>query len=116
VITVVATQALGDRATYSNYGDGVLVSAPGGEENVHSVEDATSRGMIISTWINPSKAEDYMLAQGTSMAAPVVSGIIALMYSMQPSKKRSRKDAFSDDESSDFKPDESSDFEAEPDP
>lgn len=85
MITVVATQALGDRATYSNYGDGVLVSAPGGEENVHSAEDATSRGMIISTWINPSKVEDYMLAQGTSMAAPVVSGIVALMYSMQPS-------------------------------
>jgi len=31
---------------------------------------------------------------------------------MQPSKKRSRKDAFSDDESPDFEPDESSDFEA----
>jgi hypothetical protein len=35
---------------------------------------------------------------------------------MQPSKKRTRKDAFSDDESSDFKANESSDFEAEPDP
>lgn len=84
VITVVATQALGDRANYSNYGDGVLISAPGGEENFHLAEDATSRGMIISTWINPSKAEDYILNQGTSMAAPVVSGIVALMYSMQP--------------------------------
>jgi serine protease len=84
VITVVATQALGDRANYSNYGDGVLISAPGGEENFHSVEDATSRGMIISTWINPSNVEDYILSQGTSMAAPVVSGIVALMYSMQP--------------------------------
>jgi serine protease len=84
VITVVASQALGDRASYSNYGDGVLISAPGGEENFHSAEDATSRGMIISTWINPSKVEDYILSQGTSMAAPVVSGIVALMYSMQP--------------------------------
>jgi serine protease len=84
VITVVASQALGDRANYSNYGDGVLISAPGGEENFHSAEDATSRGMIISTWINPSKVEDYILSQGTSMAAPVVSGIVALMYSMQP--------------------------------
>jgi serine protease len=84
VITVGATQALGDRANYSNYGDGVLISAPGGEENAHSAEDANSRGMIVSTWINPSNVEDYILNQGTSMAAPVVSGIVALMYSMQP--------------------------------
>jgi serine protease len=84
VITVVATQALGDRATYSNYGPGSLLSAPGGQENSHSAEDVSSKGMIITTSINPAGAEDYILTQGTSMAAPVVSGIVALMYSMQP--------------------------------
>jgi serine protease len=84
VITVVATQALGDRATYSNYGDGVLISAPGGEFNVGSTESPDSRGGIISSWIDTSNLPAYRLSEGTSMAAPVVSGIVALMYSMQP--------------------------------
>jgi serine protease len=84
VITVVATQALGDRATYSNYGTGVLISAPGGEFNVGSTESPDSRGGIISSWIDSSNLPAYRLSEGTSMAAPVVSGIVALMYSMQP--------------------------------
>ena len=84
VITVVATQSLGDRATYSNYGDGVLISAPGGEFNVGSTESPDSRGGIISSWIDASNLPAYRLSEGTSMAAPVVSGIVALMYSMQP--------------------------------
>ena len=84
VITVVATQALGDRATYSNYGTGVLISAPGGEFNVGSTESPDSRGGIISSWIDTGNSQSYRLSEGTSMAAPVVSGIVALMYSMQP--------------------------------
>jgi serine protease len=84
VITVVATQSLGDRATYSNYGTGVLISAPGGEFNVGSTESPDSRGGIISSWIDSSNLPAYRLSEGTSMAAPVVSGIVALMYSMQP--------------------------------
>jgi serine protease len=84
VITVVATQSLGDRATYSNYGDGVMISAPGGEFNVGSTESPDSRGGIISSWIDTSNLPAYRLSEGTSMAAPVVSGIVALMYSMQP--------------------------------
>ena len=84
VITVVATQSLGDRATYSNYGDGVLISAPGGEFNIGSTESPDSRGGIISSWIDASNLPAYRLSEGTSMAAPVVSGIVALMYSMQP--------------------------------
>lgn len=84
VITVVATQALGDRATYSNYGTGVLISAPGGEFNIGSTESPDSRGGIISSWIDTSNLPAYRLSEGTSMAAPVVSGVVALMYSMQP--------------------------------
>lgn len=84
VITVVATQALGDRATYSNYGVGSLLSAPGGEFNIGSTESPDSRGGIISSWVDASNLPDYRLSEGTSMAAPVVSGIVALMYSMHP--------------------------------
>ena len=85
VVAVVATQAAGDRASYSNYGEGVLISAPGGEFNTGSTESPESRGGIISSWIDATNLPTYRLSEGTSMAAPVVSGIVALMYSMQPS-------------------------------
>ena len=84
VITVVATQALGDRAAYSNYGVGTLLSAPGGEFNIGSTESPESRGGIISTSVDSANLPSYRLSEGTSMAAPIVSGIVALMYSMQP--------------------------------
>lgn len=84
VVTVVATQSLGDRATYSNFGEGSFIAAPGGEQNVGSTEAPESRGMIISAGIDESSVPTYRLSEGTSMAAPVVSGIVALMYSMQP--------------------------------
>lgn len=87
VIAVVATQSLGDRATYSNFGTEVLLSAPGGEFSIGSTESPESRGGIISSWVDPSNLPDYRLSEGTSMATPVVSGIVALMYSMQPSIK-----------------------------
>jgi serine protease len=84
VVTVVATQSLGDRASYSNYGEGSLVSAPGGEFTIGSEEAPESRGGIISSWVDEANLPTYRLSEGTSMAAPVVSGIVALMYSMQP--------------------------------
>ena len=79
VITVVATQALGDRATYSNFGSGTLLSAPGGEFNIGSTESPDSRGGIISSWVDSANLPSYRLSEGTSMATPVVSGIVALM-------------------------------------
>lgn len=84
VITVAATQARGDRATYSNFGPGVFIAAPGGEFSVGSTESPESRGGIISSWIDGNNLPTYRLSEGTSMATPVVSGIVALMYSMQP--------------------------------
>jgi serine protease len=84
VITVVATQALGDRASYSNYGQGTLLAAPGGEFNIGSTEAPDSRGGIISTSVDAANVQSYRLSEGTSMATPVVSGVVALMYSMQP--------------------------------
>jgi serine protease len=85
VIAVVATQALGDRASYSNFGPGVLLSAPGGEFSIGSTEAPESQGGILAPWVNQTNLPEYQNKEGTSMAAPVVSGIVALMYSMQPS-------------------------------
>ena len=85
VIPIVATQSLGDRAGYSNYGPEALLSAPGGDVNIGSTEAPDSRGAIISAWVDDLNLPSYRLSEGTSMAAPVVSGVVGLMYSMQPS-------------------------------
>jgi subtilisin family serine protease len=56
------------RATYSNYGDWVDISAPGGQ---------AGKATVLSTV--PDNGYGYM--QGTSMACPHVSGVAALVIS-----------------------------------
>ena len=104
VIAVVATQALGDKATYSNFGSGTLLSAPGGEFNIGSTESPDSRGGIISSWVDSANLPSYRLSEGTSMATPVVSGIVALMYSMQPNITPARVRAILQDSVRPFAP------------
>jgi serine protease len=86
-INVAATGVDGDIASYSNYGAGVDFSAPGGDESLSSSAVPGSDGMILSTW-NTGKTTprtaDYGLEEGTSMAAPVVAGVLALIYSVRP--------------------------------
>lgn len=80
VITVGATSRAGDGASYSNYGPEVDVSAPGGD-------GSTAAENILSTFnsgtTTPAK-EAYGYMQGTSMAAPHVAGVAALMLSVNP--------------------------------
>ena len=86
-INVGATGVTGDIASYSNFGSGVDFSAPGGDSDLSSAAVAGSDGMILSTWnlgTKTSTTADYGLEEGTSMAAPVVSGVIALIYSVRP--------------------------------
>ena len=75
----------GDVAFYSNFG--VDLVAPGGDQRNAGAAPAGSNGMIYSTsntGVSTVGSPTYKLEQGTSMAAPVASGIIALMYSIRP--------------------------------
>lgn len=92
-INVGATGFHGDRAYYSNFtmpnaqGVGVDISAPGGDDRDQAGAPAGSEGQMISTYndgqTKPGNAV-YGLEEGTSMAAPVVSGVVALLYSIKP--------------------------------
>ncbi|MFJ3441542.1 S8 family peptidase [Streptomyces sp. NPDC086081] len=78
VITVAATNRAGSRASYSNYGTVVDISAPGGETRT------TTANGILSTLNSGTKTpstESYAFYQGTSMATPHVAGLAALMKS-----------------------------------
>ncbi|WP_369195257.1 S8 family peptidase [Streptomyces djakartensis] len=78
VITVAATNRAGSRASYSNYGSIVDISAPGGETRT------TTANGILSTLNSGTKTpstESYAYYQGTSMATPHIAGLVALMKS-----------------------------------
>ncbi|MFG2364693.1 S8 family serine peptidase [Streptomyces mirabilis] len=82
VITVAATGRSGSRASYSNYGSIVDISAPGGD-----MSTATANG-IYSTLNSGTKtpsSESYAYYQGTSMATPHIVGLVALMKSANSS-------------------------------
>ncbi|GGR26927.1 S8 family peptidase [Streptomyces aurantiogriseus] len=82
VISVAATNRSGAKASYSNYGSLVDISAPGGQTST-----GTANG-ILSTLNSGTKTpstENYAYYQGTSMATPHIAGLVALMKSANSS-------------------------------
>jgi subtilisin family serine protease len=74
VIAVGASTRQGDITSYSNYGNGIALSAPGG--------DGVTADLILSTGNDGTGGPnnpDYEFAAGTSFAAPHVSGTASLM-------------------------------------
>ncbi len=83
VICVGATRFSGKRASYSNFGPAVTVMAPGGE----TAEDANGDGEpdgVLSTLRDGQNQPALKYSQGTSMATPHVTGVIALMKAVNP--------------------------------
>lgn len=87
VIAVAATDRDGGSARYSNFGGTVDVSAPGGELSGPLFGIPTPENGVLST-LNTGTAmpelDTYDYYQGTSMAAPHVAGVAALLYSIDP--------------------------------
>jgi serine protease len=83
VVTVAAVNRSGGKSSFSNAGWVVELAAPGGEK-------PTSSNSILSTLNSGTTtpgADSYVLYDGTSMAAPHVSGIAALMLSVKSTLK-----------------------------
>ncbi|MER6616890.1 S8 family peptidase [Streptomyces xantholiticus] len=82
VISVAASDREGNRAAYSNYGSVVDITAPGGETSVSSANGIWS---TLNTGTRSVGSENYVAYQGTSMAAPHIAGLAALMNQASPS-------------------------------
>ena len=85
-ISVAATAADFTPAVYTNYGLGTTISAPGGDQDyyweyVDENHTYGELGCILSTLPYNVSASGYGYMEGTSMACPQVSGVIALAIS-----------------------------------
>jgi len=84
VVSVTSVNRSGGESDFSNFGMLVKLAAPGGERPTVVTND------ILSTLNNGATSpgsDSYLTYHGTSMSAPTVSGVAALMLSLKPTLK-----------------------------
>jgi subtilisin family serine protease len=79
VVSVVALGPDFQLASYTNIGPGVSLSAPGG-----NFRSAGTAGVASTTWNFQTMTPNYAYYSGTSMAAPHVAGVAALVLAANP--------------------------------
>lgn len=85
VIAVTAHTKLGDHAYYGNIGTGTTISGPGGGLGMMGLAgDGAMVYSTLNTGTTIPDADSYGGLAGTSMAAPHVAGVAALLASLQP--------------------------------
>ncbi len=85
VIGVGASNEFNDIAFYSNYGQNIDLIAPGGNINksagVLGIDDSGTFGSITQRSLVDN---NYAFTNGTSFAAPITAGVVALMLGINP--------------------------------
>lgn len=79
VVSVAAVGRTGGKAVYSNFGNLVDVAAPGGDQSTGRSDGVLS---TLNAGQTSPAGDIYAYYQGTSMAAPHVAGVAALLYSV----------------------------------
>jgi serine protease len=84
VVAVGSTNRAGAKSSFSNFGTFVDLSAPGGDDPAAEANEILS---TLNAGVTTPGADSYVFYSGTSMSAPQVSGVAALMLSLKPTLK-----------------------------
>jgi len=82
VVNVAATGPTGARASYSNFGNAIDLAAPGGDQRYGNNYGVLSTH---NTGSDAPSSDTLTYMQGTSMAAPHIAGVAALIKQAKPS-------------------------------
>jgi serine protease len=96
VVSVSAVDYAANRAIYSSYGSTIDVAAPGGDATADLNSDDSGDGVLSTLGSDGAGTINMMYGfhQGTSMAAPHVSAVAALMKALRPGMTPDELDAF----------------------